>query len=122
MTGAVAATIAGGIGAGVGVVTPSPTLNWSNVAGSLIGSTQVLTVLAITQAISVSATNSGASSLIYTLNGSGKTYTGAFPVHAGDTLSWQLYGIGNGTVTVLNQSNAGAVLATFTYLVTGIYF
>ena len=122
MTGAVAATISGGIGAGSGVVTPSPALVWSNVAGSLIGSTQALTVLGITQAISVSATNSGASSLIYTLNGTSKTYTGAFPVHAGDTLGWQLYGIGTGTVTVNNQSNAGALLAGFTYLITGIYF
>ena len=123
MTGAILATLgSSGVGGGSGVVTPSPVLVWSDISGSLGGTTQVLTIAGITVPISISATKTGAAALYYNLNGAFLPYTGTFVVHVGDTLSWTLFSAGAGTVTVLNPSNGGALLATFTYTLSGIYF
>ena len=123
MTGAVLATlIAPGVGGGGGVVTPSPAPVWSDISGALAGATQIATILGITAPISLSATKTGGGGLSYVLNGTFVSYTGAFTVHVGDSLGWTVFGAGAGTVTVLNQANTGATLATFTYALSNIYF
>ena len=125
MSGAILATFGpgGGVGGGAApVITPNPALLWSDVSGSLVAATQALSVLAITVPISITMTKTGGGTVYYNRNGGSTLYTGAVTVNAGDTLGWSIFGAGAGTVTVRNQTNAGAVLATFTYVISGIYF
>ena len=113
---------AAGVTGGTGVhVTPTPA--WGTAYGVGAAATATQTILGITTAISVSASLTGPSQLFYFLNGVFAYYTGAFTVHAGDTLSWGVVPAGitreSGTITVVNVSDAPAVLGTIAYSVKG---
>ncbi len=122
MTGAVLALAGAGAGSAGGVVVPGA-LSWTNIFDFGAGSTNYQTLSAITVPISISASSTGAGLLHYIKNGTVAVYTGALNVSAGDTLAWLISNSGatgvSGTVTVFNQSNGGATLATFTYTVKG---
>jgi hypothetical protein len=120
MTGAIAA-IAGTAGqsAASGVVVPSPTPVWTSIYGYDYGVTNSQTISGISAPISISASNSGAATLFYVLNGVSTLYTGAFTARDGDVLAWSV-AVGltgkSGTITVTNGSDGGATLATITYV------
>ncbi len=114
MTGAVLASLGGGAGSG-GSGAPGA-VSWSNVYATSGGATNFETLSGITGAITVSATNSGGSSLGYTLNGVNFTYAGPFAWPEGQTLGWYLIGAGAGTVSV--TYDGGTALASFTYSIT----
>ncbi|MDE2357285.1 MAG: hypothetical protein KGL69_11080 [Alphaproteobacteria bacterium] len=114
MTGALMATLGGGSGSG-GSGTPGA-VSWSNVYATSGGATNFETLSGITGAITVAASNSGASQLGYTLNGVNYTYTGAFAWPEGQSLGWYLIGAGAGTVAV--TYDGGTALASFTYSIT----
>ncbi len=110
MSGAVLA-LAGAGATGGGSGTPG-TISWSNVSSVAGGATNSQTLTGVTGSLTISATNSGDSTLGYTLNGTSQPYTGAFAWPNGQTLAWYLIAPGAGTVTV---SDAGGVLASFSY-------
>ena len=118
---AVAAICAEGIASGgTGTVVPSPTPVWTSVFGIDYASTNSQTIQGISNSISISLANSGAGTLLYSLNGYATYYTGAFTVRVGDILAFAIaVGLAaeSGAITVTNVSNAGATLATIPYVV-----
>lgn len=120
MAGAILATGGGSVGAGAGggvVISPAPV--WPNISDAIIGATGDQTISGISVPVSLTATMTGGGVLYYSLNdGTVINYAGAFTVHNGDKLNWLVAGSGvSGSVTVNNQSNGGATVATFTYVV-----
>jgi len=107
-------------GGGGGGIVPGA-LSWSNIYGRVAGDTNLQTISGITVPISIGAGHTGAGGLGYIKNGVASAYAGPFTVSAGDTLAWSILGDGDdtvsGTVTVKNNSDGSATLASFTYLV-----
>lgn len=98
-------------------VTPNA-VNWANTSTSDPQSNANQTINGCDTSITISATNSGAGVLQYSLDGAAfVTYSGPFSVNAqtGQTLRWQLSGATSGTITVINDSDASTTLDTFTY-------
>ena len=114
MSGAVLCLAGAGAAAGGGSGTPGAVL-WSNIYAASGGSTNLETLSGITGSLSITATNSGGSTLYYTLNGVNKAYAGAFAWPNGQALGWYVIGPGSGTVAV---SYSGTALASFTYTIT----
>ena len=106
------------VGSGVHV---SPTPAWGSIYGFGVPSTVSQTIAGITAPISVSASLTGTAILYYTLNSSFGLYSGAFTVHASDTLIWSVEAPGStrvaGTITVTNLSDGSATLGTIPYSV-----
>lgn len=101
-------------------VTPNA-VNWANVSGPNPQSNANQTVNGCSGTINISTTNSSIGILYYSLDGAAFTaYSGAFSVDAltGQTLRWQIAGVGSGTITVINDSDSGTTLDTFTYTTT----
>jgi hypothetical protein len=128
MTGITMALIGAGEGGagggGGGSAVPSPTPVWTNIYGQGAVSTNTPAISGLGQAISIEAALSGLGALSYIQNGTYYTYTGAITVNPGDTLGWAIvYYAPNsnaaGNLTVTNESDAGAVLATIPYSVNG---
>ena len=115
---ALAGAASAGGGTGV-VITPTP--SWVAIYDTDTGSTNTPAILGITTAISISLAKSGGGTLFYNLNGGFNLYTGAFTVHAGDTLGFiidnSMSGTKTGTITVTNVSNGSVTVATFAYTV-----
>ena len=118
MTGAVMALAAGGASGAGGVTTPGA-LAWGAIYDTDSGTSNTQAFTLLTSPISVSASLSGGGTLYYNLNGSYQAYTGAFTVHAGDTLSWTIT-VGHvaktGNLTVTNVTTT-TTLATIAYFV-----
>jgi hypothetical protein len=118
MTGAVMALAAGGASGAGGVTTPGA-LAWSAIYDTDSGTSNTQAFTLLTSPISVTASLSGGGTLYYNLNGSYQAYTGAFIVHAGDTLSWTI-SVGHlpksGNLTVTNATTS-TTLATIAYFV-----
>jgi hypothetical protein len=106
--------LAGAGSPGGGTGTPG-TIDWGNIYAQSGGATNEQTLSGITGSLTISATNSGDSTLYYTLNGVSSLYTGAFPWPNGQALSWYVIGPGVGTVSVSGPSGA---LASFSYNIT----
>jgi hypothetical protein len=119
MTGVAMALAGSGGAAGAGGVVNPGALAWSGIYDTDSGTSNTQAFTAITSPISVSAALSGGGVLYYNLNGGYAAYTGAFAVHAGDTLSWTI-NVGHlghsGNLTVTNVTTA-TVLATIPYSV-----
>jgi hypothetical protein len=92
------------------------TIAWGNINAVSGGSTGAVTLTGITGALTVSATNSGPSTLMYTLGSVSQTYAGPFAWPAGQSLIWSVIGAGSGTITVTSE-NGGGTLDTFTYVI-----
>ena len=96
-------------------------VNWANVSGASPQSNANQTISGCSVSITISATNSSVGLLRYSLAGAAFTnYTAPFSVNAvaGQTLRWELGGVGSGTITVINDSSGGGTtLDTFTYTV-----
>jgi hypothetical protein len=107
-------SLAGAGSPGGGAGTPGA-ISWGNIYSQAGGSTNSQTLSGITGALTITATNSGDSTLYYTLNGVSSLYTGAFQWPNGQALSWYLVAPGVGTVTV---SYAGGELDSFSYSIT----
>jgi hypothetical protein len=105
-----------------GSTVPSPAPNWTGLFGQDTVSTNTQTITGIGAPISIEAALSGGGVLSYQLNGVFNTYSGAFSVAAGATLGWTVTNINTTTVagnlTVTNESDGGATLATIAYAVT----
>src|SRR5205823_6129143 len=114
---------AAGVTGGTGVHV-SPTPAWGTAYGVGAATTATQTILGIATAISVSASLTGPSDLYYFLNGVFAYYSGAFTVQAGDTLASGVVPAGvtreSGTITLVNVSDAAAVLGTVAYSVKGV--
>jgi hypothetical protein len=115
LTGVVMALL--GAESGAGYAGTPGTVAWANINAVSGGSTNQVTLSGVTGAMSVSATNSGPSTLYYTLGDVSQAYSGAFSWPEGQTLLWYVIGGGSGTVTVTNAS-AGVELSAFTYVIT----
>ncbi len=120
MSGVTAALAgAGGSGSGGGAL---GSMSWANIYGSYAGSNTPLTVSGISSAHTLTATKTGGGLLSYILNGSSYGYSGGFAVHPGDTLAWLVASSGgagqSGTVTVNDASAGGALVDSFTYILT----
>ncbi|MEH6743912.1 hypothetical protein [Hyphomonas sp.] len=102
-------------------------VDWANISsGSSPAANANQTINGCNQPITISAVNSGTSLLSYSLDsGSYTSYTGPFSVDAvtGQTLNWQIAAAGvgeeTGGITVINDSDSGVTLDTFTYSVVG---
>ena len=118
LTALSAAQNAGVSGSGVHV-TPSPA--WTSIYGFGLPSTNAQTIAGITAPISVAASLTGSAMLYFTLNGAFSLYSGAFTVHAGDSLIWLVEAPGStrvsGIITVTNLSDGAAVLGAIPYSV-----
>ena len=106
-------------------VTPNA-VNWGNISGSTSGTNANQTINGTSGSITISASQVGGYDLEYSLDGAAFTaYTAPFSVNglAGQTLRWQASTDGgipaSGTVTVRNDSDASAVLDTFTVTLSG---
>jgi hypothetical protein len=121
LSGAALALIAGAAAAGSsGDVIPSPTPVWTAIFGYDVGTTNNQTLAGITSPISIAASATGSGVLLYVKNGTATFYSGPFTAVVGDVIAWTvLSGLSNvsGTITVTNASDAGATLATITYVV-----
>ena len=116
-----AAGIAGGVPPDV---TPNA-VNWANItSASSPAANANQTINGCSQSITISISNTGSGFAQYSLDdGAYVNYTVPFSVDAltGQTLKWQFssaIGTVTGTITVINDSDGGATLDTFTYDVT----
>ncbi len=120
MTGVIAATAGTGGGTSTvgGTVVPN-TLAWTSIVGDDAASSNNQTISGISAPMSMAATITGSGELYYVQNGTTFNYTGAFTAHNGDVIAWGVELPGTiraaGTVTVLNNSDGGAVLCTIPY-------
>lgn len=106
-------------------VTPSPTPNWANCSGVLVASTNTVQIQAINAPITLMASWTGAGGLSAFVNGVQTVLTnpGSFVAHLNDEVSFQAFNVGaSGTVTVVNTSDSGATLDTFTYAIYSYQF
>lgn len=114
MTGVVMAAAACGA-PGDGSGTPDA-VAWNNIYAQSGGATGFNTLSGVTGAITVAASNSGPSTLGYTLNGVNSAYAGPFAWPEGQSLGWYLIGTGSGTIAV--TYGEGTALDSFTYTIT----
>ena len=118
----VSATLATVGGAAPADVTPNA-VNWPDISATASGATGTQTIDGINTAITISASDSGAIGVLsYSVAGASFTaYSGPFSISDGETLNWYVSTINNdaiGTITVSNDSDAGATLDTFNYNIT----
>lgn len=106
-------------------VTPNA-VNWGNISGTTSGTNANQTVNGCSTSITISMTYVGGADIEYSLDGAAfVAYTVPFSVNAqtGQTLRWQATTDGgipaSGTVTIRNDSDASAVLDTFTVTLSG---
>lgn len=121
----------GGGGGGSSGVTPSPTPDWTNISGSADGvrrNGNTVTISGITSAITLQVSFSwlnGDATLYYSKNGGAATAIavgGTVSMSAGNTLQFSAsspdLSPDSTTVSVINQSDSGVVLDTFTVSLT----
>jgi len=123
VTGAILAGLSGGVAIGGGSVVVTPAVHWTAIYDTDFGSTNAQTLAGFTAPISITASRTGTGKISYSLNGTAHTYTGAFTAVAADVLVWIMATLGintgnvSGNLTVVNASNAGAVLGVIAYTV-----
>lgn len=114
MTGVVmgAASAGGPVGSSG---SPTNSFAWGNINAVSGGATGAVTLTGITGALTVAASNSGPSTLMYTLGSVNQPYAGPFAWPAGESLIWSVIGAGSGTITV--TEDGGGMLDAFTYVI-----
>ena len=119
MTGVIAVAGIGGAPATSGGTVIPNALAWTSIVGDDAASSNNQTISGISAPMSMAATITGSGELYYVQNGTTFDYTGAFTAHNGDVISWGVELPGTtrsaGTVTVLNNSDGGAVLCAIPY-------
>lgn len=123
MSGAMAALAGAGGSSGGGGGTLGA-LAWGNIYGSLAASNAALTISGITGSHTLQASWPGPGILSFTHNGTTTTYSAAFSVAAGDTLSWTMTNprgaTVSGTVTI-TDTTTGLQVDTFEYVIAGSF-